>query len=98
MLIVELTYKKSLDDVNQFLEAHRSFLNKYYSQGVLIASGPKDPRDGGVILAMVDKEVMMAILKEDPFYCQGIADYRVIQFEPNQYSHVFEKALKLQKT
>lgn len=49
MLIIELTYKKSLDEVNSLLDEHRSFLDQFYSQGLFIASSPKNPRDGGVI-------------------------------------------------
>ncbi|MEM9242760.1 MAG: YciI family protein [Pseudomonadota bacterium] len=93
MIIAELTYKKSLDEVNKFLEEHRKFLDNYYSQGIFIASGPKYPRDGGIILAMTDKDNMMRIIKEDPFYCQEIADYKVVQFEANKYSRTFEAVI-----
>jgi len=33
MLIIGLTYKKSLEEVNNFLEAHRGFLDKCYEAG-----------------------------------------------------------------
>ena len=98
MFIVELTYKKPLDEVNKFLDEHKSFLNKYYAQGIFVASGPKNPRDGGIILALTDKETMMKIIEEDPFCYQKIADYRVIQFEPHKYSQLFEKIINTQKT
>ncbi len=32
MLLIELTYKKSLDEANKFFDQHRSFLNKYYAK------------------------------------------------------------------
>ena len=35
MLLIELTYKKPIDEVNNFLDQHRSFLNKYYENGIL---------------------------------------------------------------
>ena len=41
MLLIELTYKKPIDEVNNFLDQHRSFLNKYYENGIFLASGPK---------------------------------------------------------
>ena len=42
MLVIELTYKKSLEEVNILLEEHKSFLDKCYSEGLFIASGPKN--------------------------------------------------------
>lgn len=84
MLIIELTYKKSLAIVDSLLDEHKRFLAKYYAQGIFIASGPKNPRDGGVILALSDKEEIFNILQEDPFFREEVADYVIIQFEPTK--------------
>lgn len=94
MLIIELTYKKPLAEVNQFLEKHRMFLDKYYSKNIFIASGPKNPRDGGIILALSDKETMSKIIQEDPFHQQAIADYKITQFEPSKYSEDFARFIQ----
>lgn len=91
MFIIELTYKQSLDEVNKHLEAHRAFLDTYYKQNVFIASGRKNPRDGGVILAVGDKEKLHRIIKDDPFFKHDMANYRMIEFEPNKYDKHFEK-------
>lgn len=85
MIIIELTYIKPISDVEQFLEPHIQFLDKYYDQGIFIASGRKVPRDGGVILAMTDKAHAAEIIKEDPFYQQKIAEYRLVEFVPSKY-------------
>lgn len=79
MFIIELTYKKSLAEADTYLQGHRDFLDRYYEQGLFLASGPKHPREGGVILAQGEREHIEAIVKEDPFYQQGIADYRIIE-------------------
>lgn len=94
MLIIELTYKKPIDEVNNFLDQHRSFLNKYYENGIFLASGPKNPRDGGIIIAVANRETINTIILEDPFYQYGISDYRIIEFEPNRYCPGFEKILE----
>lgn len=91
MIIIELTYKKSLEDVNKFLEAHRGFLKKYYAQGILIASGPKNPRDGGIILARCNKETAAKLIVDDPFYQHEIAEYKFIEFEPSKCVDGLEK-------
>ena len=68
MLLIELTYKKPIDEVNNFLDQHRSFLNKYYENGIFLASGPKNPRDGGIIIAVANREAINTIILEDLFY------------------------------
>lgn len=50
MFIVLLTYVKPLEQVDTHIEAHKVFLDQYYTQGKFLASGPKVPRTGGVIL------------------------------------------------
>ncbi len=82
MVVIELRYQKPLDQVEAFLEAHRNFLNTYYDQGVFLASGPKNPRDGGMIIALLSKEQAQEIIAQDPFYKEGIAAYKVIEFNP----------------
>lgn len=97
MLIVELTYKKPLSEVNKYLDQHRSFLQIHYDQGLLVASGPKDPRDGGIIIANTTEKTMNELIKDDPFYINGIADYKIIKFEPVKYSDEFEIILNKRK-
>ncbi len=97
MLVIELTYKKSLEEVNILLEEHKSFLDKCYSEGLFIASGPKNPRDGGVIVTLSDKEIMTRLIQEDRFYKHNIADYKFIEFEPTKYSHHLETAIQSHK-
>lgn len=83
MFVLILTYKAPMEKVLELLEAHCSFLDKYYAQGKFVASGPQIPRTGGVILCQaVDRAEVEDIIKEDPF--QMVADYQVIEFEPNK--------------
>lgn len=98
MIIIELTYKKPLDEVNALLQEHRNFLEKYYSKNMFLASGPKKPRNGGVILAMGDLSVINKIIEEDPFYQHTVADYNVIEFEPSKYSSDFKNILGTKST
>jgi len=81
MVIIELNYKKPIEQVDAYLAEHRYFLQRHYDNGTLIASGPKNPRTGGIIVANSDKETMSEIIKEDPFYINEIADYNITEFE-----------------
>jgi len=81
MIFIELSYKVPLEQIDAHLQAHTSFLEKYYATGTFIASGRKIPRDGGVILATgIDKEQATILIKEDPFYQYRLADYKITEF------------------
>lgn len=83
MFIVILTYKKPLSEVDRFLASHREYLATHYAVGDFIASGPQNPRVGGVIIMKADsREAVEAIIAEDPFHINGIADYRIVEFSP----------------
>ena len=89
MVIIEISYKKSLSEVEKHLKEHINFLEHYYEKNIFIASGRKNPRDGGIILAHADKATLSETIKEDPFYQQGIAEYRLIEFEPSRHNAAF---------
>ena len=75
MFIVNLTYIKPLDAVEKYLEKHINFLNQYYTKGLFIASGRKNPRTGGIILVRAkNKEAVQEIITHDPFYQNKIAN------------------------
>ncbi|MGE4450703.1 YciI family protein [Castellaniella sp.] len=80
MFIVLLSYRKPLAQVNELLEEHRKFLDRYYASGLFLVSGRKVPRTGGFILATAPcRQDLMEILAMDPFSRHGIADYEVIE-------------------
>ena len=91
MFIVNLTYIKPLDAVEKYLEKHINFLNQYYTKGLFIASGRKNPRTGGIILMRAEnKDAVQEIIAHDPFYQNKIAQYDVIEFEASKYCPEFE--------
>ncbi len=81
MLVVDIVYLVPIEQIDLNLSAHRNFLQKYYDLGFLITSGPKNPRDGGIIIALTDKASMEKIIQEDPFYKLGLATYEITEFE-----------------
>ncbi|AJE99981.1 YciI family protein [Pandoraea apista] len=87
MYIVELTYVQSASAIDAQLEAHRQFLDTQYARGLFIASGPKQPRNGGVIIVSgkVSRDELDAILAQDPFQIHALADYRVVTFDPVKF-------------
>ena len=92
MFIIELNYIKNLEEVDKFLESHRKFLDDCYSKRYFFASGPKNPRTGGIILSnMKDKRDLEKIIKNDPFFVEKIAEYKITEFAPVKYDATFIK-------
>lgn len=83
MFIAILKYKKPLEEVDRFLQAHRDYLAEHYAAGNFISSGPQTPRVGGVIMIKVENRIAVdAIIAQDPFNINGIADYQIVEFTP----------------
>ncbi|MGC5360488.1 YciI family protein [Streptomyces sp. DT24] len=81
MFVLELTYTAPVERVDALLPAHVAWLDGQYEAGVFIASGRKNPRDGGVILAVGDDRARIeSIAAADPFAVEGVCAYRITEF------------------
>lgn len=86
MFIAILTYKKPLEEVDRYLQAHRDFLAEHYAAGDLITSGPQNPRIGGVIMIKSNNRIAVeSLLAQDPFNINDIADYQIVEFTPTLF-------------
>jgi uncharacterized protein YciI len=84
LFIVDLHYIASFDEIEPELDAHVVFLEENYAAGRFIASGPKVPRTGGVIIATAPtREELEEALKADPFMQKNLARYTVTEFRPS---------------
>ncbi len=90
MVVLLLKYIKPLEEVERLMPAHKEFLDRFYREGKIVVSGPREPRTGGVILADVDSELeAMKIVVEDPFFTEKVADYEVVRFTPTRHDPRF---------
>ena len=80
MFVVSLNYKVPLTEIDQLQAAHVEWLKACYAEGVVVVSGPKKPRTGGIIIAQCPRDVLDARLAADPFAKAGAADYDVTEF------------------
>jgi len=95
MFVIELSYKADLVEIDAHMAAHVRFLKKYYASGHFLVSGRKIPRDGGIILAVgKDRQEIEVIVKEDPFYARGLADFRIIEFRVSQRAEDIQKRIE----
>ncbi len=91
MYIIELTYKVPVSEIDNNMSAHIKYLDKYYHSGNFLASGRKEPRDGGIIFATAETiQEINDIVAEDPFNVLGLADYRIIRFKATKKVKAFD--------
>ena len=87
MFLVEITYTRPIDEIEAQTAAHRAFLDIHMASGLLILTGPKVPRTGGILIARggQTKEQLAAVLADDPFRALGLADYAITEFAAGKY-------------
>ena len=80
-----IRYRKPLEEVVVHQDAHRAYLRGLKENGVLIASGPMDPRFGGLLLLRIadgDTKMLDSVRDNDPFFTSGVAQYELIGWNP----------------
>jgi uncharacterized protein YciI len=79
-------YRKPMEEIEKVLAPHRAYLAGLKAEGLLLASGPLDPRNGGALLLRVpDQDVdrsLNAIRDGDPFVKAGVAQYELLPWTP----------------
>jgi uncharacterized protein YciI len=82
-----IRYRKPLDEVLKIVDAHRAYLRELKAKGVLLASGPFEPRYGGGLLLRVPDEgsdaALLAVRDGDPFVKASVAQYEVLPWLPS---------------
>jgi uncharacterized protein YciI len=80
--IALIRYRRPLEEVLAVTEQHRAYLRDLKEAGLLVASGPMDPRTGGILLLRVDDDDVVGALDkirdEDPYVTFGMAQYELI--------------------
>lgn len=82
-----IRYRKPLEVVLQVVEAHRAYLRGLQEKRILIASGPVEPRFGGVALFRLPDgapdEEFLRLRDEDPYVKGGCAQWELLAWAPN---------------
>jgi len=96
MFILLNRYVRPLEDVDRVLPEHLRFQDEMYARGVFIVSGRLVPRTGGVTLAnAASRAELEALLRDDPFQREGIAECEIVEFTPTRHSEAFAAAMGL---
>jgi uncharacterized protein YciI len=81
--LINITYKVELTKIDEILPEHRKFLQEGYDKGLLLYSGPRNPRTGGIVLARAESaEQIKALFDKDPYKITNTADYEFVEFNP----------------
>lgn len=95
LYVAVLYYVCPLEEIDALLPAHREWLKKGYDDGVLIASGRREPRDGGVIILKGENaDTVRRYLSTDPLQAQGCASLELFPFEASMMADGLEKIVK----
>jgi uncharacterized protein YciI len=81
-----IRYRRPFDEVTPHVEAHRAYLRDLQSRGLLLASGPLDPRTGGALLLRVPDDDVLGTLDRirdgDPYVQRQLAQYELLPWTP----------------
>lgn len=81
MYVLTLSYLVGLEEVDRVRDAHMAWIAEQYEAGRFLMSGPRVPRDGGLILARaMPRDELDEVIASDPFTREGVAAYEVIEF------------------
>ena len=84
--IALIRYRRPFPDIEPHVDEHRAYLRELQAAGTLIASGPMDPRSGGILLLRVpDGDVIGALDRVrdgDPFTRRQLAQYELLPWAP----------------
>lgn len=83
LFVIDLEYQIPREEALPHLDAHMTYIRDHMTAGVFLASGPKVPLTGGVIIAMARTlDEVEAIAAADPLYVHGCTRFRITEFNP----------------
>ncbi len=84
--LVDIDYLVPVEELAEILPRHRAFLQTGYDKGILLCSGPQEPRTGGLAVARSETLADLdAFFKNDPYQVEHVATHKFIEFNPVLY-------------
>lgn len=81
-----IRFRTPLEQVMPVVDAHRAYLAELKEKGLVLASGPLDPRNGGALLLRVPDDAVDATLDavrdNDPYIKANVAQYELLPWAP----------------
>jgi len=81
--LIMINYIVPLEKIDEILPVHRKFLQEGYDKNILLFSGPRNPRTGGIVAARANSiDEIKKIFNNDPYSLNNYATYEIIEFDP----------------
>jgi uncharacterized protein YciI len=81
--LIDIEYTAPLEIINMIVSEHRAFLQTGYDQGMILMSGPKNPKTGGIVIARAPAmSEVQAFFFNDPYHKHNAAKYQFLEFDP----------------
>ena len=93
--IVDIHYLVPFEQLSDILPYHRAFLQTGYDQGIILMSGPKEPRTGGFVIARSESlATLKSFFENDPYKTKKVASYSIEEFNPVKFQPWLENWTK----
>lgn len=82
MFVIDLEYTAPLEMIDKLLPGHQAHLRQGHAAGMVLGWARKEPRTGGIILAVGTREDVEARVANDPFVHEGACKATITQMIP----------------
>ncbi len=84
--VVIITYAKPFAEFESILPAHREHLQRGVDAGMLLVSGPQQPRTGGILVVRAEsRDALERFIADDPYSINRTATFQIIEFVPGRH-------------
>jgi uncharacterized protein YciI len=84
--VILINYKIPFEQFEHVVPAHREYLQTAVDAGMVLLSGPRIPRDGGVVIVRAGSETAVReFAAGDPYNLAGAAEYQILEFKPGRH-------------
>ncbi|MBY6003984.1 hypothetical protein KUV62_08700 [Salipiger bermudensis] len=81
LFVVDIEYVVPFEQIEPVLAPHMDFVRQGYADGHFLCSGPKNPRSGGIVIAIgASLAAIEALMAEDPFVSAGVVTVQITEF------------------
>lgn len=84
--MILVNYTAPFSEIEHIVPEHRNHLQRAVEAGVILFSGPRIPRTGGIVIARAESETTIQdLIDKDPYKLAGVAEYQVVEFRPGRH-------------
>lgn len=86
--LVDITYTAPIEEIEKTVKEHREFLQTGYDKGMLLCSGPKNLKAGGIVIARaISEDSLKVFFADDPYKLKNLVHYDFVEFNPIKHQN-----------